>query len=251
MASKIVRLLALGCVLLVVSRSAAGELQEISAETLRDKIRGGLLGQVLGNLNGLPHEMKYIDEPGNLATYTPALPEGARTDDDTDFEWVYIVEMQRRGEPMLPPAEIADRLIDLAEQVIVQNGGARRLVGGRPVFDLPTEPARPLISVTALEDRARVLGSKQSRAIETDLTEGSTETDRARAVYMATCLEQAEALKAKHPEDWQRGVTALEAQWRVLQVLFHHSPVPGAERIQGQFIRAGIAVPAERRDLWE
>jgi ADP-ribosylglycohydrolase len=491
MASKIVRLLALGCVLLVVSRSAAGELQEISAETLRDKIRGGLLGQVLGNLNGLPHEMKYIDEPGNLATYTPALPEGARTDDDTDFEWVYIVEMQRRGEPMLPAAEIADlwrerinrriwcsnqyarqlidlgidppltgaialnpwaefnisgqflcetfgliapgmpqtasrlglnyttvaidgepaqttqlftamiatafvgadleriletgmravdprseirqivdsvrdwhraypndwrrtralikecysrhegamrdrngyelntaatiaallygqaeftetlriafnfgwdcdntaatagtvvgvmrgyrwmmaqgwtivdryrnttrenmpedetitsfadRLIDLAEQVIVRNGGARRLVGGRPVFDLPTEPARPLIRFRALEDRARVLGSNWSRAIETDLTEGSTETDRARAVYMATCLGQAEALKAKHPEDWQRGVGALEAQWRVLQVLFHHSPVPGAERIQGQVIRAGIAAPAERRDLWE
>ena len=31
--------------------------------------------------------MKYIDEPGNVQEYTPALPDGAWTDDDTDIEW--------------------------------------------------------------------------------------------------------------------------------------------------------------------
>jgi hypothetical protein len=76
---------------------------EMSAEVLRDKIRGGLLGQLLGNLNGLEHEMQYINEPGNVEEYTPALPEGARTDDDTDLEWVYIVAMQHYNTIMLPP----------------------------------------------------------------------------------------------------------------------------------------------------
>ena len=76
---------------------------EMSAETLRDKIRGGLLGQLLGNLNGLEHEMKYINSPGNVKEYTPALPQGARTDDDTDLEWVYIVAMQRNNTVLLPP----------------------------------------------------------------------------------------------------------------------------------------------------
>jgi len=80
---------------------------EFPAEVLRDKIRGGLLGQLLGNLNGLQHEMKYINEPGNVQEYVPALPEGARTDDDTDLEWVYIVAMQRHNEIMLPPHLIA------------------------------------------------------------------------------------------------------------------------------------------------
>jgi len=79
---------------------------ELSAELLRDKIRGGLLGQILGNLNGLEHEMKYISEPGNVEEYTPALPEGAWTDDDTDMEWVYIVAMQRHNEITLPPSRI-------------------------------------------------------------------------------------------------------------------------------------------------
>jgi len=80
---------------------------DISAETLRDKIRGGLLGQILGNLNGLPHEMKYIAEPGNVTAYTPSLPQGAWTDDDTDFEWVYIKVMQDENCLLLPPQRIS------------------------------------------------------------------------------------------------------------------------------------------------
>ena len=83
------------------------ELTEISAEKLRDKIRGGLLGQILGNLNGIPHEMDYIDEPGNVKNYIPALPNGARTDDDTDFEWVYIKVMQDENTIFLSPERLS------------------------------------------------------------------------------------------------------------------------------------------------
>ncbi len=79
----------------------------IPAEVLRDKIRGGLLGQILGDLNGLPHEMKYIAEPGNVTEYTPSLPQGAWTDDDTDFEWVYIKTMQDENCLLLPPERIS------------------------------------------------------------------------------------------------------------------------------------------------
>jgi len=73
----------------------------IPAEQVTDKIRGGLLGQILGNLNGLPHEMSYINEPGNVKNYVPSLPDGARTDDDTDFEWFYICEMQKNRNAFL------------------------------------------------------------------------------------------------------------------------------------------------------
>ncbi len=94
----------LGSGLCACAASAAStQTVEISADTLQDKLRGGFLGQLLGDLNGLKHEMKYIAEPGNVQQYVPALPEGAWTDDDTDFEWVYIVEMQKNG--MLIPNE--------------------------------------------------------------------------------------------------------------------------------------------------
>lgn len=85
---------------------APGKTVDLSADELRDKIRGGLLGQILGNLNGLKHEMKYINEPGSVTEYTPALPEGARTDDDTDLEWVYIYVMQNEDSIFLSPERI-------------------------------------------------------------------------------------------------------------------------------------------------
>ncbi|HZE97588.1 MAG TPA: ADP-ribosylglycohydrolase family protein [Planctomycetota bacterium] len=90
---------------------AAGQehpVAEMSAEDLEDRIRGGLLGEIFGNLNGLPHEMKYIAEPGKVESYTPSLPKGAWTDDDTDIEWVYLWEMERSGELYVPPKRIAE-----------------------------------------------------------------------------------------------------------------------------------------------
>jgi len=104
------------CVLLLCAASVAagaddpdrrqGAWVEIPAQSLADKIHGGLLGQLLGNLNGLPHEMRYIEKPGDVDEYTPALSQGARTDDDTDLEWVYIVAIQQSPTVFLPPREI-------------------------------------------------------------------------------------------------------------------------------------------------
>jgi hypothetical protein len=90
----------------VLALSAAGQYNKefylISAEQITDKIRGGMLGQMIGNLNGIEHEMAYIDEPGDVKNYIPSLENGAWTDDDTDFEWVYILEMQKYRNAFLP-----------------------------------------------------------------------------------------------------------------------------------------------------
>ncbi|HJZ95089.1 MAG TPA: ADP-ribosylglycohydrolase family protein [Candidatus Solibacter sp.] len=92
----------------LLAQSQKGPIAEIPADILEDKIRGGLLGQVIGDLNGLEHEMKYIAEPGNVQEYTPALPEGAWTDDDTDIEWPYLLEMQRTKTILLPYPQITE-----------------------------------------------------------------------------------------------------------------------------------------------
>jgi len=84
-------------------RIMAADIVNMTEAELADRIEGGVLGQILGNLNGLEHEFRYIDSPGNVSKYTPSLPEGAFTDDDTDIEWVYLVEMERSGELFLSP----------------------------------------------------------------------------------------------------------------------------------------------------
>ncbi|MBM4027913.1 MAG: ADP-ribosylglycohydrolase family protein [Planctomycetes bacterium] len=131
-------------VMSLLSGIAQGETLTIPAEQLRDKIRGGLLGQILGNLNGLLHEMKYIAEPGNVTAYTPALPQGAWTDDDTDFEWVYIKVMEDEDCLLLPPERISRLWRErINKRIWCSNQYARQLMDlgippprtGMPVFN--------------------------------------------------------------------------------------------------------------------
>ena len=72
------------CTFLLLLFTVAGIVEaatvDIPAQVIRDKIRGGLLGQILGNLNGLEHEGKYIAQPGKVTEYIPSLPEGAWTE---------------------------------------------------------------------------------------------------------------------------------------------------------------------------
>lgn len=123
--------------------TGAGRFVEISAGELEDKIRGGLLAQLLGNLNGLPHENKYYDEPGNVQQYTPSLADGARTDDDTDLEWVYICAMQRDRTTLLGP----ERMTSLWKQHINDHIWCANLYT-RQLMDIGIDP--PLTGKLAL-----------------------------------------------------------------------------------------------------
>ena len=79
----------------------------LPAALVVDKIRGGVLGMMIGNMNGGPYEFKNYEQYGDVKTYVPSLPEGARTDDDTDFEWVYIYYMQKTRNAYLPYDDIS------------------------------------------------------------------------------------------------------------------------------------------------
>jgi hypothetical protein len=119
------------------SQIASGETREISAENLRDKINGGIIGQFFGNLNGLVHENKYTDEPGNVTEYTPDLSNGAFTDDDTDIEFVYIYHMLQSGRQILPYDEIYKLWMEnISDKIWCANRYARNLmdIGIQPPY---------------------------------------------------------------------------------------------------------------------
>jgi len=110
-------------------QDAQSEMIEISQDVLLDKVRGGLLGQIIGNLNGIPYEFKFNDEPGNVADYVPALPDGAYTDDDTDIEWVYVYHMQEQDCLYLSSDKLAEIWkASFNERIWCSNGYVRRLL---------------------------------------------------------------------------------------------------------------------------
>ncbi|HOG06345.1 MAG TPA: ADP-ribosylglycohydrolase family protein, partial [Paludibacter sp.] len=84
----------------------AQQLKKISKEVMEDKIAGAWLGQLIGNFYGLPFENKFVENPGPDANwpygYTKNLDRlertgGAFSDDDTDFEYIYLLQMEKYG----------------------------------------------------------------------------------------------------------------------------------------------------------
>ena len=84
--------------------------KKLAVEEYRDKVYGSWLGQCIGNIYGLPHENRYIEEPGIAAFpygYRRNLEALKRTngvfsDDDTDIEYMYLLAMEEHGpEPAL------------------------------------------------------------------------------------------------------------------------------------------------------
>jgi len=463
---------------------------KLSVEVLRDKIRGGLLGQLLGNLNGLQHEMKYINEPGNVEEYVPALPNGAQTDDDTDLEWVYIVAMQRHNTIMLPPhliaqlwkerinkriwcsnqyarqlmdigfqppltgsivlnpwadfnisgqficetfgllapgmpqtaakiglnytrvtidaepaqttqlfttmiatafttddidkiidagvnavdpkctirqivndvrrwhrlhpnnwrttrrlvkekysrhngamrdrngyelntastiaallygkgdfvetlktafnfgwdadnnaatsgtiigvakgyrwmmsqgwqivdryrnttrddmpmdetiTSFADRLIDLAERVIIANGGRRETINGQLIYHIRRQKATNVVPMTYFNEQAGQLRSKMKSEIEGTIIGGDDDRKLAFAAYLAICLDLAQPLRQKYPKQWSKALEAINHHPKVVQVLFFHSPFPAGDQLRKKAIAAGLRKPEHRISIW-
>ncbi len=81
------------------------KLVNIRMDELKDKIAGAWIGQIIGNIYGLPHENKYINAPGpenwpfgyNRNLDKLKLHNGAFSDDDTDIEYMYLLQMEKYG----------------------------------------------------------------------------------------------------------------------------------------------------------
>lgn len=101
MQKKIILFLLLSPWLLIAQNS-----KTISRDVLKDKIAGAWLGQMIGNFYGLPFENKFIEKYGPDDKwpygYTKNLDKlaktgGAFSDDDTDFEYIYLLQMEKYG----------------------------------------------------------------------------------------------------------------------------------------------------------
>jgi hypothetical protein len=226
----------------------------LSQHELEDKIRGGMLAQIIGNLNGLPHEFKYIDEPGSVERYTPSLPDGAFTDDDTDIEWVYVRAVAREQQSLLAPPAIADlwkRHIN--RKIYCANRYARQLmdVGLEPSWTgniafnpwsefnisgqflcesfglmapaMPQTAARTGLHYTRVAVDGEPVQATQLFTTMASLAFVEEDVDRLLDAGVAAIdphskiaevVSQTRAIHQAHPDDWRAGRLAVKQRWQ-------------------------------------
>lgn len=131
MLNKIVAVIVL--ITLVISGCGDQPKLKISVDEYQEKVYASWLGQIIGNIYGLPHENAYIDEPGPdkfpygypdwQLNYMKEV-DGAFSDDDTDFEYIYLMTMEDKGvEPTY--ADITERwLYHVRDRVWLANRAA-------------------------------------------------------------------------------------------------------------------------------
>ena len=109
---------AVSTTLMLASVALAAEMRELPVKEYEAKVYASWLGQCVGNMYGLAHENRYVEDPypgeappSHYAEYIlkrMGTANGAFSDDDTDLEYMDLVCMEEKG-PEPTYKDLADR----------------------------------------------------------------------------------------------------------------------------------------------
>jgi hypothetical protein len=168
--------------------------------------------------------------------------------------WQIVDRYQNTTRDDMPMDEtitsFADRLIDLAERVIVEKGGQKEIINGQHVYRIRLEKPANILPLTDIAEETGQLRSKMKSEIEQVIVSGDDEQKLAFAAYLAICLDLAQGLKQKYPQKWDKALEAINHYPKVVQVLFFHSPFPAGEQFRKKAIAAGLKKPQQQIPIW-
>jgi len=102
----------------------------LPASIYYDKALGSWIGEMIGNILGLPTEGHSIETPDSeYIAYYSEVPEGAFTDDDTSMEWVFLHMLEERGLEITYSQVREEWVEHINEAIWVANARARELMG--------------------------------------------------------------------------------------------------------------------------
>ena len=140
--------------------------------------------------------------------------------------------------------------IDLAERVIIEQGGERLTRDGRVVYRINAQEPKCIHPVENPDAQAVALREKLQSEIQASITHPASKQQSARAAYYAVCLDMAASIRKEHPQEWSQALAALSSHENVMQALFHHSPTPLGDKLREKALAAGLPKPLTRQDLW-
>ncbi|MGV3559853.1 ADP-ribosylglycohydrolase family protein [Larkinella arboricola] len=138
----------------------------------------------------------------------------------------------------------ADRLIDLFELVNETNGGRKTVVNQTVIYEIPAESPASVQSLASLEAQKTALQKEYEKEITKAVLSGTKE-QKARAAYMAVCLDLDKSLRTKHPKEWEQARYELSGYWRVMNNIFF-GDFNSLGKLKDKFISAGFKTPAKR-----
>ena len=141
-------------------------------------------------------------------------------------------------------------MIDLAERVIVKNGGQRIFRDGNPVFQIKQEEPVNVEPLSNIDQKAEEMKVAMGPEIEKIIAKGTNERDLARSAYIAICIDLAPEMKEKYPQNWEKALEALTSYWRVMQNIFYDDEVPLILPLRIKALAAGLKKPIAARDVW-
>jgi hypothetical protein len=137
-----------------------------------------------------------------------------------------------------------DRLMVVAEANIVRQGGSRATVRGQAVYRIKAEQPENVEPLADPEKQRAGLRAEFRGQIEKGVTSGANARAKARAAYLAICLDFAQGMNERHPDQWSQAIQALASYPRVMQVIFYEAPFPAGEAIRRKALAAGLETPA-------
>jgi hypothetical protein len=168
--------------------------------------------------------------------------------------WQIVDRYQNTTRDDMPMDEtitsFADRLIDLAEKVIVEKGGRKVTINGQLIYRIRLEKAANISPLADFAEEAARLRSKMKLEIEETIIKGGDDQKLAFAAYIAICLDLAQPLKQKYPKQWAKALEVINHYPKVVQVLFFHSPFPAGEQLREKAIATGLRKPERKIPIW-
>jgi len=139
----------------------------------------------------------------------------------------------------------ADRVVDVAAQVIRRNGGGLLVEEGIDCYRIAAEQALPVERLPDPQAKLDELKKHFEQDIDTGIRRCRNRRHRARAVYLAVCLDLAKKYQQRFPILWSKAVPDLRGYWKLMQDLYFDSPhrFPAKSKLQTKFKSAGVAPP--------
>jgi len=126
----------------------------------------------------------------------------------------------------------AHRILNVAEKLIVRNGGEKISRDGKTVYRIRVQQAANVYPLPDWTERFGQLQRQLRGAIEADLLQDDPKA-KARAAYLAICLDLWEPLRQQHPQQCIRALEELGRQKALLE-LVRQAPEPNGPKLRAK-----------------